>query len=244
MFSVVPELAGSSGAWKHELKFMSQTLTSPERPVSGHTARRQATHRKLLDAGTELFAERSPAEVTSTAIARRAGVATGTFYLHFDDKHALFDVLVDEALDEIRAQFHPDHLAPRTESDRRTEIDGMVAVVERRRDLVRAVFDRGENSGYAERIQDQIASRLEPTYERRFRERGVTLHAGAAAQARAAVLVRVIAWWADDPTRAGRDEVVDLLLELDPLRLAGAVTPADTSSPTTDRTDLDQEQRT
>lgn len=218
-------------------------MLTTERPVSGHTARRLETRRKLLAAGMELFADRGTAAVTSTAIARQAGVATGTFYLHFDDKHELFDVLVEEALDEIRAQFHPDHLAPRSESDRRSEIDGMVAVVERRRDLVRAVFDRGENSGYAERIQDQIASRLEPTYEHLFRERGLTLHAGAAAQARAAVLVRVIAWWADDPSRAGREEIVDLLLELDPLRLAGGFAPADQHPPAIDRSDLDQEHR-
>lgn len=227
---------------------MSQILTS-ERPVSGHTSRRLETRRKLLEAGMQLFAERGPGEVTSTTIAQRAGVATGTFYLHFDDKHALFDVLVEEALEEIRAQFHPDHLAPRTEAGRRAEIDGMVEVVERRRDLVRAVFDRGENSGYVERIQDQIASRLEPAYGQLFRERGLALHAGAAAQARAAVLVRVIAWWADDPSRATRGEVVDLLLELDPLRLAGAVTPADMTpadmtSPSTDRTDLDRSTET
>lgn len=221
---------------------MSQLLTT-DRPISGHTARRLETRRKLLDAGMQLFAERGPGEVTSTAIAERAGVATGTFYLHFGDKHALFDVLVEEALEEIRSQFRSDHHAPRTEEARRAEIDGMVEVVERRRDLVRAVFDRGENSGYAERIQDQIASRLEPTYTQLFHERGLALHAGAAAQARAAVLVRVIAWWADDPSRATRGEVVDLLLELDPLRLAGAVTPADMTSPSTDRPDLDQEHR-
>jgi hypothetical protein len=39
-----------------------------------------------------------------------------------------------------------------------------------------------------------------------------------AAQARAAVLVRVIAWWAEDPSRASRSEIIDTLLELDPRR--------------------------
>jgi hypothetical protein len=31
--------------------------------------------------------------------------------------------------------------------------------------------------------------------------------------------VRVIAWWAEDPSRASRDEVIDTLLELDPRRV-------------------------
>jgi AcrR family transcriptional regulator len=212
-------------------------LISTERAVDGHTTRRLATRRKLVEAGTQLFAERGVREVTSTAIARRAGVATGTFYLHFHDKHELFEVLVEGALDEIRAQFRPDHLSPRTDGERRAEIEGMVAVVERRRDLVRAVFDRGEPSGFAERIQDRIANGLEPAYAQLFRERGLALHAGAAAQARAAVLVRVIARWADDPSRAGRTEIVDLLLELDPLRLAGGLAAPSrrTTTPTSTR---------
>lgn len=204
--------------WKHELKFMSETLIATDAPVSGHTTRRLETRRKLLAAGTELFAEHGVPNITSTAIARRAGVATGTFYLHFADKHELFEELVDDALTEIRAQFGHDGLAPRVEAERRAAIEGMLAVVEQRRDLVRAVFDRSDDSGMAERIQDRLAANLEPVYAQRFAERGVALHAAAAAQARAALLVRVIAWWADHPAGATRADVVDTLLEFDPLR--------------------------
>ena len=143
-------------------------------------------------------------------------MATGTFYLHFPDKHALFEELMDEALEEMRAQLDPER-AGGVEGMRR-DLEGVVEVAERRRNLIRAVFDRGESSGLAERVQDRIASRLELVYERVFRDRGIALHPGAAAQARAAVLVRVVAWWAEDPGRASRDEIVDTLLELDPRR--------------------------
>ena len=199
---------------------MSVAAAPTDAPISGHTTRRLETRRRLLEAGTQLFAERGVGEVTSTAIACRAGVATGTFYLHFDDKHALFEVLVDEALDEIRAQFQRDQLAPRSEQARRREIEGMMEVVERRRDLVRAVFDHGEPSRLAERIQDRLAARLEPVYAELFRERRVGLHPGAAAQARAAVLVGVIAWWAADPSGVDSSQIVDVLVDLDPLRIA------------------------
>ncbi|MDX2380650.1 MAG: TetR/AcrR family transcriptional regulator [Acidimicrobiia bacterium] len=185
---------------------------------NGQTARRLETRRKLLDAATVLFADRGLGDVTTTAIARQAGVATGTFYLHFDDKHELFEVLVQEALDEIRAQFHPDHLAPRGGA-RRSEIESMVEVVERRRDLIRAVFEHGENSRLAERIHDRVASRLEPAYRNLFRDRQIGLHPAAAAQARAAVVIRIVAWWAEDPSRATRDEVIDILMETDPRQL-------------------------
>ncbi|MCG8592102.1 MAG: hypothetical protein MJE66_22630, partial [Proteobacteria bacterium] len=66
---------------------------------------------------------------------------------------------------------------------------------------------------------DRIASALEQRYARVFRERGIPLHPGAAAQARAALLVRVIAWWAEEPGRAQRDEIVDVLMALAPGRI-------------------------
>jgi AcrR family transcriptional regulator len=198
---------------------MSQASVPSEVPGSGHTSRRLETRRRLLEAGTELFAECGLREVTSTAIASRAGVATGTFYLHFPDKHALFEELVQAALEEMRAHFDPDR--PGGDERMRSDLERVVEVAERRRNLIRAVFDRGESSRLAERIQDRIASRLELLYTRLFREREISLHPGAAAQARAAVVVRVIAWWAEDPTRASRDEIVDTLLELDPRQARG-----------------------
>ena len=100
----------------------------------------------------------------------------------------------------------------------RRDLERMLEVAQRRRNLIRAVFDRGESSGLAERIQDRIARAFEQRYARVFRERGIALHPGAAAQARAALLVRVIAWWAEDPARATREEIVEVLMELAPWR--------------------------
>ena len=50
---------------------------------------RADTRRRLLEAAVALFAERGLHGVTSAQIARRAGVATGTFYLHFPDDRFL-----------------------------------------------------------------------------------------------------------------------------------------------------------
>lgn len=209
-------LAGE-GRLKYELNFMSE-MYAPETQANGHTTRRLETRRKLLEAGAELFAEGGVRAVTSTGIARRAGVATGTFYLHFPDKHALFEELVDAALEEMRPQSDAERAGSSEESMRR-DLERMLEVAQRRRNLIRAVFDRGESSGLAERIQDRLARAFEQRYTRMFRERGIPLHPGAAAQARAAVLVRVIAWWAEEPGRAERDEIVEVLMELAPGRV-------------------------
>ncbi len=197
---------------------MSETSPAPETQANGHTTRRLETRRKLLEAGAELFAEGGVRAVTSTAIARRAGVATGTFYLHFPDKHALFEELVDAALEEMRPQSDAERSGLPAEESMRRDLERMLEVAQRRRDLIRAVFDRGESSGLAERVQDRIAGAFEERYARVFRERGIRLHPGAAAQARAALLVRVIAWWAEEPGRATRDEIIDVLMALAPGR--------------------------
>ena len=208
---------------------MSVALTDTDAPANGHTTRRLETRRKLLEAGTALLADAPLVEVTSTAIAQRAGVATGTFYLHFADKHALFDELVAQVHAEMREQLRPDSDAAidpaAGDGTRRARIEAMLEVAERRRELIRAVFHRGDTSGLADRVRDRIAAGLESVYADGFRRRGIDLHPGAAAQARAAALVRVIAWWAEDPARARRDEVADLLHELDPIRLTPNPTP-------------------
>lgn len=202
------------------MNVMSYSSTALAEPTNGHTARRLETRRRLLEAGTELFAEEGVRGVTSSAIARRAGVATGTFYLHFADKHALFEELMDAALEEMRPRLGPAEAGSETAT--RRELARMLEVAERRRNLIRAVFDRGEGSALAERIQDRIASGLEERYTRVLPERGIALHPGAAAQARAALLVRVIAWWVEDPGRATREEILDVLTDLAPGRVREA----------------------
>jgi len=74
---------------------------------------REATRGRLRTSGRKLFAERGLHAVTSHDIAEAAGVAAGTFYLHFRDKHELFRVLVFEAIAElsrrIERDVHPLH---------------------------------------------------------------------------------------------------------------------------------------
>ena len=55
----------------------------------------------LLDAGLALFTERGIARTTISEIAQRAGVAQGTFYLHFPSKDALLFALQDRFEERI-----------------------------------------------------------------------------------------------------------------------------------------------
>ena len=60
--------------------------------------RRRYTLSVIREAFCALLAEVGFAKMTVADICRRADIHRGTFYLHYEDKFALLDVLIDEAL--------------------------------------------------------------------------------------------------------------------------------------------------
>src|SRR5262245_26443980 len=83
---------------------VSETSSAPRAATSARERSRLATRARLLASGRSLFAERGFHGVTSHDIARAAGVASGTFYLHFADKLALFREVVGEAIAQLRGR--------------------------------------------------------------------------------------------------------------------------------------------
>jgi AcrR family transcriptional regulator len=75
----------------------SASPTANERPQN--RAERAADRRQaIFDAALDEFIDRGYAATRLDDVARRAGVAKGTIYLHFKDKQALFQELVRAAL--------------------------------------------------------------------------------------------------------------------------------------------------
>ena len=72
-----------------------EALRTPAVRESAAARSRAATRGRLLSAGRNLFAQRGLHRVTTHDIARMAGVASGTFYLHFTDKRELFRGIFD-----------------------------------------------------------------------------------------------------------------------------------------------------
>lgn len=66
------------------------------------TERGRATRRLLLEAAEEVFAEEGFERASVAEITRRAGVAQGTFYVHFSDKKAAFLELVFHLNHQVR----------------------------------------------------------------------------------------------------------------------------------------------
>jgi len=207
---------------------VGESTVIPE-PRSAPARSRAATRQRLVEAGTTLFAEVGLHGVTSARIARAAGVATGTFYLHFKDKETLFAEIVNGVLEELFARQERAAAAaaggPGGELRARTE--ELLAFAVENRDLIRVVFGRG-----GEAFEEQVLDAVRPAIQQRLEQLAAegripaTLHPAVAAQARAATLTRVIAWWVEDPTRATRDEMVDTLIQLDPGAIRSAASEA------------------
>jgi AcrR family transcriptional regulator len=69
--------------------------------MSSKAQQSEATRRKLLRVGRDLFARRGYSGVSTEQIVRRAGVTRGALYHHFRDKRDLFAAVVEELEGEV-----------------------------------------------------------------------------------------------------------------------------------------------
>ena len=67
----------------------------PAAPAAPVTARGQRTRQSLVEAAERVFGEKGFERASISDITREAGVALGTFYVYFADKHALLVEVVD-----------------------------------------------------------------------------------------------------------------------------------------------------
>lgn len=186
---------------------------------------RRETRRRLVEAGTELFARDGLHGATSAQIARQAGVAAGTFYLHFRDKQDLFREIVRAAFRELRERQAQAAAGESlgSLSALRARYRVLLEMAEQNQNLIRVLFGpRQEGTSLGE----EVIEALVPGIEERMRERAQSgevagLHPAAAAQAIVGMATRVIAWWVEDPGRAPRDEVLETLIALHPASRSG-----------------------
>src|SRR5882724_10017346 len=66
----------------------------PAKPPSSRAARAAERREAIIDAALDEFVARGFAATRLDDVAKRAGVAKGTIYLHFKDKEALFQELI------------------------------------------------------------------------------------------------------------------------------------------------------
>jgi AcrR family transcriptional regulator len=179
---------------------------------------RHATRDRLLASATTLFAARGLYGVTSHDIAREAGVAAGTFYLHFKDKTEIFRQIAMETVDRLRSSIQEAVATTGSAAEAAlARAERIVAFAEEHRDLVRIVFTRDSEATAVE--ADVMAKMSEGLTTRLAREQAdgdfpADLDPAVAAQALLGMQVRLIDWWTEDPRRATREKIIHTLVRL------------------------------
>jgi AcrR family transcriptional regulator len=189
-------------------------------PITSAPARsRIQTRQRLVDAATRLFAERGLHGVTSHDIARAAGVASGTFYLHFRDKTDVYRHIVFHAIEELvlHVQQAVGAAASGSVLAERARAGAIVSFAESNRDVVRIIFSTDAEAASVEadaltRLAGGLEARL-----RREREDGrfpEDLDPAVCARAHVGMTAHLIDWWTQDPSRASREDVIETLVRL------------------------------
>jgi len=199
---------------------VSQARSRPEPATQPPPPRRDAarTRERLLASGRQLFAERGLHGVTSHDIAAAAGVAAGTFYLHFRDKAELLRViatqttaLLRERLDAATREAHGSRQGVPSFSE------ALVDFAAEHRDLVRILFGRdSEASRVGAAVLDGLATSIAESRRARIAagEMPASLDPDVLSQALVGLLARVVAWWVEDPRRASREALIDTLTRI------------------------------
>jgi AcrR family transcriptional regulator len=199
---------------------VSETPSEAARPTSRETAAcraRAATRARLVESGKALFAEHG-LRVTTHDIAFHAGVASGTFYNHFKDKAELFRVIADEAVAELSRRLQcagdpsnglRDNVRPMAEA--------LVGFAEDHADFIHILFSREATTAATEAaVLDLLARDIVQGREASI-ERGempAEIDPNVLAHAMVGMWARVMAWWAEDPSRAPRETVIETLTRI------------------------------
>jgi len=173
------------------------------------------TRRRLVEAGTRAFAKLGYHGMKIAAVARDAGVANGTFYLHFKDKQALFLEILRAAVGKLAAGLFAVHgYGEETKSAEREEIAVVFDFAEQNRDLMRIAL----NTDSSELLKG--VDIFDPIIEMRIKQIKKGIEAGnvnrsinplIAARAEVGMMMSVILWWLDNRDKSSKNDVIETL---------------------------------
>lgn len=131
--------------------------------ADGRTRRAEETREQrraqILARALEVFAERGYHRASITDVVKAAGVARGTFYLYFDSKETIFQELLDELLQTLRASVGGMDLSPKAAPMRVQLHDIVVRILqtaENNQALTRIIFR--EAVGVDEAVDAKLAA--------------------------------------------------------------------------------------
>ena len=177
---------------------------------------RESTRGRLLTSGVRLFAQRGLNGVTTHDIARQAGVASGTFYLHFPDKSALFREIASDT--EARLHVCIEEASTHSADLRgavRAQVEALFDFASQNRDTIRILF--GQDAGDAgSQLLDAFATSIAEGRRHAIAmgEMPSEIDAAVLSQALVGMLSRVLLWWIEDPDPIARATAIETLTRI------------------------------
>src|SRR5579871_2425618 len=141
-----------------------------EKILSARAIRSAARREAILGAALDEFSARGFAAARLDDVAKRAGVAKGTIYLHFRDKEALFQEIVRSVMGPfvgtVEGVFASD-IPLRTLADHMVELFSREVFGTRRKDIIRLIMTEGPRfPKLAEFYYREVLSRILKARER------------------------------------------------------------------------------
>lgn len=183
---------------------------------TAHARMREDTRRRLIEAGARALVTSGLDGVRSAAVARDAGVANGTFYLHFEDRDALVAAVVETALVDLAHTLHEIRSARTNFVDTdREAVEAIVTCAERNRDIMigamRASWLRVGTEPFGPLI-DQRIRELQSARDSGQFDAGLEIR--VVARAEFAALTGTLSWWLVEDTGVSRQELVESLVAI------------------------------
>jgi AcrR family transcriptional regulator len=181
--------------------------------------RKERTRQELLAAAVRVLADRGYHDTKIADIAAEADVGVGTFYLHFQTKDALFDALVDDTVQRLKAAVDASREAATDAVDQlRRANAAFCGFAAQNREVFRIVF--GHAAAYHDvirRAQDAFARDIEENI-REGVTAGVFAHVptDVAAQAMVGMATQILSWWTEHesiPIESLQDTMTTIALQ-------------------------------
>ena len=163
--------------------------------------RKERTRHELLSAAASVLAEKGLHNTKIADIAAAADVGVGTFYLHFPTKEALFDAVVEETVQRLKATVDEARLqASDPVAKLRASDAAFFRFARDNREVFKIVF--GHAAAYNDlirRAQQLFIADIEQTLEEGIAS-GVfaPLPSALVAQATVGMATQMIAWWTEN----------------------------------------------
>ena len=180
--------------------------------------RKVRTRTDLLAAAVRVLASKGFHDTKIADIANAADVGVGTFYLHFETKDALFDALVDETVQRLKAAVDEAQVASTDPIDRiRRANTAFCRFAADNREVFRIAF--GHAAAYHDvirRAQDLFAADIEQNMKDGIAAGVLSpIPTAVAAQAIVGMATQLLSWWAEHasmPVQTLEDTMTHIVL--------------------------------